>query len=642
MTMKIVKAFLIVFSIQIMSVIFFNSPVSAVGNYSLNYTITYNINDDSTANIKYDIKLINLSDNYYADSHSLTLTQTDLSDVQVINSYGSSEGYDITKTSTTTTIKTKFNTPAFGKNSFDSWSIQYKTAQVSKSEGHVINLAIPGFSDKKGLSIDSLLVKVISPQGYSSLNFSSPKPTNTIQNSNSIEYDFNQDVVNSSGINMILGKSETYSFAFNYPVNNTSSNTESYTIAVPFDTSNQQILFNKINPLPSDFNINDDGNYILTYNVPGHTNLSINVEGIANVESRFNLLENKRSSPIELSSNDKSLYTSSMKYWEVNNTQIRSLASDITKGQSSDIDKARKIYDYLVSTFKYNKKALLDKNRERKGALYAIQNPKDVICQEYADAFIALTRSIGIPSRFIAGYGNTSSPTNSLPSNVLHAWAEFYSPDYGWIPVDPTWGSASQDFFGNLGSDHLGMAIYGKASSYDPPLVLAFTEESNDQNNVKLSPTNADFSDSPSLDSDKQIQVNGGFSNIAVSNIFNSGNRVLFIKNSKITFNKIDFESNRDSSLQYIFPKMTGSINVPITYGNILSNDIYGGNLNLNYKTFNGNEISKSFSIKINITPYKLLLIVPILAVIFIFMLSYLIVRYSIDLYYRINKNKLS
>ncbi len=57
-------------------------------------------------------------------------------------------------------------------------------------------------------------------------------------------------------------------------------------------------------------------------------------------------------------------------------------------------------------------------------------------CDEHSHLTIAMFRSIGIPSRFIKGYiySFDGKSTDWQP----HAWVEFYTPLYGWLPVDPT------------------------------------------------------------------------------------------------------------------------------------------------------------------------------------------------------------
>jgi transglutaminase-like putative cysteine protease len=52
--------------------------------------------------------------------------------------------------------------------------------------------------------------------------------------------------------------------------------------------------------------------------------------------------------------------------------------------------------------------------------------------------FAALCRSLGIPARAIGGY-------QPLPGvEGTHFWAEFYVPEYGWVPVDVIIAEASE------------------------------------------------------------------------------------------------------------------------------------------------------------------------------------------------------
>ena len=84
-------------------------------------------------------------------------------------------------------------------------------------------------------------------------------------------------------------------------------------------------------------------------------------------------------------------------------------------------------------------------------------------CDHYSILFVALCRAAGIPARGVTGmvgWGpwikekdlvlrntiHTMLTPNGLAAARLygpiggHIWAEFYLPEYGWIPVDPTWG----------------------------------------------------------------------------------------------------------------------------------------------------------------------------------------------------------
>ncbi len=80
----------------------------------------------------------------------------------------------------------------------------------------------------------------------------------------------------------------------------------------------------------------------------------------------------------------------------------------------------------------------------------------------YAVLFCALARSVGIPSRPVAGY-----LVDRDLSTARHYWAEFYLEKLGWVPVDPILGEGkmrvplppqadpTQYYFGNLDFSHI-------------------------------------------------------------------------------------------------------------------------------------------------------------------------------------------
>jgi transglutaminase-like putative cysteine protease len=63
------------------------------------------------------------------------------------------------------------------------------------------------------------------------------------------------------------------------------------------------------------------------------------------------------------------------------------------------------------------------------------------VCQDYTHAMLALCRMLGIPSRYVSGYLETS-PGRNLGSDASHAWVEAYLPGSGWVGFDPTNGVA--------------------------------------------------------------------------------------------------------------------------------------------------------------------------------------------------------
>ena len=122
---------------------------------------------------------------------------------------------------------------------------------------------------------------------------------------------------------------------------------------------------------------------------------------------------------------------------------VRTTARDITKGERTDVGKARAIYEWVVdNTFRDPKtrgcgwgdiKSMLES-----GNLGGK-------CGDLNAMFVGLSRAAGVPARDIYGlrvapskYGYKSLGTGSPNvTRAQHCRAEFYAAGYGWIPVDP-------------------------------------------------------------------------------------------------------------------------------------------------------------------------------------------------------------
>ena len=107
------------------------------------------------------------------------------------------------------------------------------------------------------------------------------------------------------------------------------------------------------------------------------------------------------------------------------------LAAKVTQGKSTELDKARAIYDYVFTTMKYDKTGT---GWGRGDVLYACDAKKGN-CTDFHSLFIAMARSQEIPSRFEIGF---PLPADKHSSEIAgyHCWAEFFEPKDGWIPVD--------------------------------------------------------------------------------------------------------------------------------------------------------------------------------------------------------------
>jgi transglutaminase-like putative cysteine protease len=143
-----------------------------------------------------------------------------------------------------------------------------------------------------------------------------------------------------------------------------------------------------------------------------------------------------------LSPDDRALYLSATELIPIDGI-VRETATRITKGATTDLDKARALYDWIVvNTFR---------DPEVRGC--GIGNIKAMLetgylggkCADLNALYVGLARSVGLPSRDV--YGVRVAPSKfgykSLGASgpnitkAQHCRAEVWLTDYGWVPVDP-------------------------------------------------------------------------------------------------------------------------------------------------------------------------------------------------------------
>lgn len=129
-------------------------------------------------------------------------------------------------------------------------------------------------------------------------------------------------------------------------------------------------------------------------------------------------------------------------------SDINNMAKKITRNDTTDIEKARSIYNWVGSNVEYddNKAEEITKDDGRgmqSGAIEAF-NTRQGVCFDYASLYVAMARAVGLQVRIISGEGYTGTQWGP------HAWNEVYIPSQNkWIPVDPTFES-SGDYFATL------------------------------------------------------------------------------------------------------------------------------------------------------------------------------------------------
>jgi transglutaminase-like putative cysteine protease len=107
------------------------------------------------------------------------------------------------------------------------------------------------------------------------------------------------------------------------------------------------------------------------------------------------------------------------------------LAAQETRGATTQLEKAKDIYEYVFRTMKYDKSGT---GWGHGDTLWACDS-KHGNCTDFHSVFISMARAEKIPARFEIGFP-LPSDKHSAEIPGYHCWAEFYLDSTGWVPVD--------------------------------------------------------------------------------------------------------------------------------------------------------------------------------------------------------------
>src|SRR5438309_789759 len=107
------------------------------------------------------------------------------------------------------------------------------------------------------------------------------------------------------------------------------------------------------------------------------------------------------------------------------------IAAEQVKAGMSDMDRGRALYDYTFATMRYDKSG----TGWGKGDTLWACDAKRGNCTDLHSVFISMARSQHIPAKFEIGFP-LPEDKNAGEIPGYHCWAEFYTQQRGWIPVD--------------------------------------------------------------------------------------------------------------------------------------------------------------------------------------------------------------
>jgi len=126
---------------------------------------------------------------------------------------------------------------------------------------------------------------------------------------------------------------------------------------------------------------------------------------------------------------------------------VTALSERLTKGKSSDYDKAMAIQQYLLATggFTYSL-TLAPPARDRSGNVAGFDPltnflvTKKGYCVQFASAMVMMSRAAGIPAHMAIGFtpGTLVKGVWTVIASDAHAWPELYLDGLGWTRFEPT------------------------------------------------------------------------------------------------------------------------------------------------------------------------------------------------------------
>lgn len=137
--------------------------------------------------------------------------------------------------------------------------------------------------------------------------------------------------------------------------------------------------------------------------------------------------------------------------------RVVDLAKEVTAEGTTPYQKMELLQEYLRQNFEYTNTPDLSRKKSKDfvdGFLFEIQQG---YCDYYSTAMVMMSRSLGIPARWVKGFSAGSIPDEEMMSHIpsarggeyrvsnanAHSWAELYFGEYGWITFEATPGYAA-------------------------------------------------------------------------------------------------------------------------------------------------------------------------------------------------------
>jgi len=432
----------------------------ADGEFQTDYDVNYKVDESGKTEVIQTITLENKTANYYADRFELKIGSIKVEDVKAEDGIGAIDP-QVKFEDNVSTIALELNERVIGLGKKVTIKLSYSSAELATKSGQIWEVSIPRLAKSPDLNNYSAQMTV--PRTFGPVAFAVPEPKTQSETIKVQTFTFDKDQLTSSGISMSFGQNQVFEFTLNYFLENSNLTAQLDEITLPPDNNYQKIVLEKIEPAPENIVVDEDGNFIAKYRLAPKKQINIIAKGYVEVFSKpFRNIDTK------LTKDEKEKYLQPQSYWETDSAQIKEKAQELKTPEE--------IYKFVVDYLKYSDSRLNLAKIDRLGALAVMNDPKNAVCMEFTDLFIALSRAAGTPAKEIVGFAYTQNTrlkplSFATQGDLLHAWPAYWDDGRGWVQVDPTWGSTSGglDFFNKMDFNHVTLAQRGLSSTLPYP-----------------------------------------------------------------------------------------------------------------------------------------------------------------------------
>jgi transglutaminase-like putative cysteine protease len=460
------------------------TPVFAAGEFGTSFHSTYEIDERANATVTHKIELTNLSPNIYASEYSVTVGSTNIKSAKAFDDLDQLKLTAIGSNNTTEMTVFLDQRPVVGQGKVRRFFIQYQSSDAATNVGRILEINVPKTANANEFRDYSMTITV--PKKFGSPSRVIPDYTLLRETNENTIVSFNKEKLK-SGVTAVFGTKQSFLLKLTYYLENNLGVKVEKTVALVPDTPRQKVEYRSLTPKPKKIEADSDGNWLAAYDVAAGEELAVTAEAIAEVDM---------DRVVPAATGNPQDYLGETDYWQTRDPAIIQL--------SQKLKSPKEIYDFVVETLSYDY-SRAENGGDRRGAVAALNNPRESICTEFTDLFIALARAAGIPAREHDGFAFTNNAKLrplSLKKDILHAWPEYWDKDSGqWVEVDPTWAKTTGgiDYFSKLDLAHITFAIHGKSPTWPAPAGFYKTKD-NQNKTVEVTPTESSAAAQPKIE----------------------------------------------------------------------------------------------------------------------------------------------